>query len=597
MQGFIYILNLVGIENTASHLLMHNNVSNVVDKVISSFELYQVTIFADDMNNQLYNLLVRSISNKSPTVLVDLKVTTKYHDDQFSRITIWRNPRSFTLYIIFQDKLNFDEVNRMINHLINYSPHSIRPKCLLISSDIGVPPEKIIYKEILMQAWILNFLDFSILSVDQNHIIHHVYNPFTNIYIEKPIDMTDELFPDKLMNVNNYPLKVAVFDYPPFIDVKITENSSMKIGGSLVSILKILSEKLNFSNNFVHYETNSSIFKTVYQILEELESNELDVLPLPCYMSSVLQSYNVLISKATDISKSSAFVPILKISKEYVSINTIIYLLVMPIVIYSFILVSRILRFSSENWNEMYILQTLLGTPQSKQKHDKTAERIIYLSLIILSIIYLNNAFSSLFKITVIQNEVNLNTFHEIYKADLPIYMTSNIYKTLYNESNAKIEKFFIKLKPKVRVMDHIKCLNQLLTNQDQICFAPHFFSCFYIENYIKHNSDHKPVKVSDISTFVDNVAIPFKSASPYAEKFNNILIRVLESGIWKKLIQPTNLLRWDKQQVFRNTNFIKQITIILCLGYSLAVLVLIVEIINDNTYFMRHLKNLRLSL
>lgn len=61
-----------------------------------------------------------------------------------------------------------------------------------------------------------SFLDFSILVVRNNDSVIHHYNPFTNIYQKQKLQGIVKMFPDKLGNMNKYPLRIPVFNLPPF---------------------------------------------------------------------------------------------------------------------------------------------------------------------------------------------------------------------------------------------------------------------------------------------------------------------------------------------------------------------------------------------
>ena len=347
----------------------------------------------------------------------------------------------------------------------------------------------------------------------------------------------------------------------------------------MFTIMETFSEKLNFCINTVYFRTQTSLSDTFSEIFRNLQNDNIDVMSMNSFVGSVLYYSNLTFSKSVGMSKSSAFVPILKHVKVQISMGSIIYLSSVPVIVCCFILVSRILRFPLKNWQVIHILQILLGITSPKQFRT-IRQRIIFFTLIILSLKHSSEVFLSLLSITMIDDELLLNTFEEIHKSNLTVYLTSHAYIALYEQEKQDIEEILVDLKPKIHKTDLVDCLTNLLESQNSICISPYFYSMFFIDNYVKQHPDHKSVKVSDASLFEDNVALPFKAASPYVEKFNEILTKMLESGIWEKIITQVKFVRWDTNKNSNRYLFPTQLVIILSIGYVMAVLSFAAELI-----------------
>ena len=87
-------------------------------------------------------------------------------------------------------------------------------------------------------------------------------------------------------------------------------------------------------------------------------------------------------------------------------------------------------------------------------------------------------------------------------------------------------------LELKIKPINHISdCISLLQNTKNSICMMP----LFYYE-YLKvkfRNSDGSPtVKVSKISLYSEFMTFAFEKASPFAEKFDKILQRIVESGL-----------------------------------------------------------------
>lgn len=225
-----------------------------VTKLLISLKPYQITIFKDVSIKQTkeQNLFFQNIVSQSLSVLIELTDIEKTKDNRILNKTIFKNPWKSSVYIILAQEngkgSNLKEKFFIINTIIELSSIPTRPKCLLIfwkknfGSEDGV-------KKILHYAWNKKFLDFIVLIKSSfNSSVFINYNPFTQTYNVKYLKNTSEIFPDKLIDVNKYPLIMPVFHSMPDLTYEEDENGTVvKVWGDEYAYIEIILCKLNFS--------------------------------------------------------------------------------------------------------------------------------------------------------------------------------------------------------------------------------------------------------------------------------------------------------------------------------------------------------------
>lgn len=139
-------------------------------KWINDLNAYSIKIFTNHLkisNDQISFL--KNLMTNCPATLIDLiikrieQITTKR---RFSKIT---NDPTLTLYFHVRN-WKFSDI---FNDIIKISPASTRPKTLFLATNTREE------KNILIKAWSLKFLDFSIIKINSDgNYTFMTYNPF-----------------------------------------------------------------------------------------------------------------------------------------------------------------------------------------------------------------------------------------------------------------------------------------------------------------------------------------------------------------------------------------------------------------------------------
>lgn len=180
----------------------------ILHELIDDLNPYVIIIFTDNLKkiNTKQNIFLRNLANQNPTVKIDLDNISQTNDNRSFELTVFINLRRSAICIILPSEKS--ETSRILDTIVNTSAVSSRCKTVLIlPTNCSDRAEK----KILIKAWNLKFLDFSIVKTDiyDNHTFETY--PFTNVYYKKKISNDkNSIFPDKLKNVHGHPLKTQV---------------------------------------------------------------------------------------------------------------------------------------------------------------------------------------------------------------------------------------------------------------------------------------------------------------------------------------------------------------------------------------------------
>ena len=563
------ISSIYGVENVSIDIL--------INKIFNHKNVNQTVIFLSDIDIARQNAFIRKMTDRAPALLIDITTITKTDDTRFFELPVLKYPRSSAPFIFLQnhdsDKLHLDRIHRMLDKFIMNAPNAVPPRCLLILFSRNTMMDDGCLRNLLIKYWSLRFIDFTVIKLSRNDSVMLNYNPFLDTYNEERLDSTSEIFPNKLTNLNNYPIKIAAFDYDPFIILSKNE-TQVDISGTESGYIKILSEKLKFTLDIVNV-SKSSIFDSFEDALRLIESNQAQIIALECYAGIYLYGHNVTIGRTTDIGKYVLITPISWVSKVNVSLNTFISILLYPMLIYSVFAIAVVLKLPLGHWKGIYIFQTLLCSPLVRQPKD-TPHRIIYLSLILISMTHSNNVFSSLLDIKVTHDEEPFDTFEQVHQSGLPIIVPKLLYDKFFENSD---DQAFLSLKSQMRVMDPIKGLNYSPPHHRRQIYVT---SIPYARYFIASSENRYKVKSMKITgpTLYDGIAsFPYERGCVFAEIFDRIIQRIIESGI--PTLWNTNGSGYDleKPKEGRENVFFSEIILILSVGYLISAVAFVLEI------------------
>lgn len=536
---------------------------------------YEMTIFTDTKEPvySKYNHFFQNLVSQVPAISINL--FQNLSDRRICNVSTLQNPRQSTIYTVFinDEEIKIQDIFHTLDKLISISPASSRPKCLLVlptsRNQLFCRNE---LEQILRRAWFLKFIDFTILKLD---VIVQVinWNPFTDTYKVENASNVNEIFPDKLYNVNKYPLNLLVFRREPFLLAeKDNDSEIININGTEYPYIQMIANKLNFEINPT-LETHEYFTLLLENALTKLEKNKASLLPMKLFMHTRLFGKKIVFGHPYGVNKLAIIVPNLTESRYNFSPNMFLPIVTFPMIIVVFSILNRALKFESKSLETIEIFRTLVGF--SSKQPQKTAERIVFTTLAILSIIYTNVLlfnFISDMKLELVDKK--FGTIKEILDSKIPTYT--------YHKSNENDPKDIQRLFSQSMTLKEDKdCAQKIAKTGNAICIVNYLAAEIYVKRYL--SSKGFPImKIAPLTMRTEPIAFAFESGSPFAERFTQIFEWIFESHIFERN-QAHPEIQFDQPKTSSTTSISilnKQLVFTLIVGYSLGIVTFVVEVI-----------------
>ncbi|XP_043462198.1 uncharacterized protein LOC122498502 [Leptopilina heterotoma] len=505
-------------------------------------EIKQVLLFVNV--TRISNECTRNI----PTILIDDQNITKDHfltriNKQFFEI-----PRS-TLFVI--SCFNYDDaltaVSKIVTFLTICAPFKIRPKVLIIEK------QRINCKKVLRLMWSKNFLDVTVLRIYFKHsksvsflstksdfITQQLFlNPFSAKFVNVTVSSKVNLFPDKLKNLHGYPLKIAFFHYPPYVNIfrNSTGHVTYLDGFDVVNV-KALAKAKNFRMvEKISERTTWPVFNCIKEknidMFLDLMYNEIQFIgdqsgrPAGCLSKLIELSHfyqNIyhyaLVPKSRE--KSSNLIN----KWDVFSVVTFIYLLL------SVWIVAKLLQFNPINWQIAYLLQLSLGwnTPNEPKR---LIERIVMGSMIINCFFYSSEIYST-FTSTSIPSMPSdeIETLDDLFASNLSLHVFPNIYLAVSRDATGNAKKFYDRAV--VTTARDEECIEYLLKHRNISCMIRHAKAQLAA---IKYRNEYGQPLTKVLKEYLSFLPSTFymEEGSPYVKSVEEYLIKIGEAGIFSQ--------------------------------------------------------------
>ncbi|OXU27355.1 hypothetical protein TSAR_005190 [Trichomalopsis sarcophagae] len=395
-------------------------------KIQCDLQPYQVVMITNRSHHDLSveeNILHQSIIREIPVKLVDIKQPDA--DTLFSQPE-FRNPRHVVFYLAVMRKTINSNITEstltIIDLLASLSPVHRQPKCLIIifSDDSGSDDS---FYQILKFAWTKKILDITILQVKNGMILTHIYNPFRQRITQQPFGIQTNIFPDKLKNMMGYPVNMMIWDRPPFLNlVEDKKEKIIKFKAIYYSLTELLSEKLNFTIKYPRRTYERDISTISEMQVSGLSDGTLNMSPIILPLTTFNPNWKIEIGAFLLWSKYVVVVPIISPTHILVPFRILVYTSILAVTLAISIFSIRYFKFERRYWKVNYLLQILLNMTIPKTPRN-SYERIFFVCLVWLSMMYFNVLFASLHDVNLIHDGVAYDTFEEIDNSDMSIYV------------------------------------------------------------------------------------------------------------------------------------------------------------------------------
>lgn len=529
----------------------------------------------------------------SRTTVISMETTFKIKSSSLSLFYNARQNSQF-ISILSPSTLQGAITNQFYNTLefiINLSPNTTRPRCLFITST-REEISKNLKNEWLLHAWRKKFIDTTILEILplKNLSIIEYYNPFTDVSTTEVISQKLEIFPNKLGNMYQYPLRVSVIHRPPSVNLeRNTSGDVIAINGSDYGCIKYMSDKMNFSMRLMApivlgYDeqllkyNNSRLLDLFEQDYIDVSGNQI-FLYLYSFEGENQLGYQSVASYFDDL---IIMVPVYPMPLWKLQFTTILVLVMIFVHVTVMYLSARLCGFNSRYWLPLRILQILFGI-SSPRVPSRMPERVFFLTLALISFQYSTVMYATVAGLRLTdRDEGPFNNLEDLKNSDLVIE-TRDVYANVL--ASSADDTLMEMLKKTKLVQGIMNCPTRAFQSRNIACLMDKSIALSSMEKY--RNSPHK-MKIMEYVFLRAPKGLLFSKASPFIPEFNRLMRRISEYGVWWRWYTPADKkskcckvsrtdIIFSKDPLLKN-----KLRVILISGCILSIVAFISEVIVD---------------
>ena len=585
-------------------------VDSLTKYITQNSKIRQVTFFANFEHPIHPNMeeILNEVSKKVPTIVTDTKELTVQNSSILDNAS---NPSS-TLYIYYQDsRSTILPLDNIIDSVAERFGVKTRPKLLLVLFTRVLHDT---LQKLLEYAWThQDFLDFTIIELCGNEekiediigvessgtisVIHQL-NPFKKIYIRQIWTSDTEWFPNKLENMWGHPLKIGIGNYPPYATVKFNDRLELiEFSGINSELMKDLGRVLNFSLDLLRLATflPKKFDITLLEVQKVLEERKVDVLANP--FSSVLG--DSLRSVMIRESQLCAIVPVMTRTSLPLSLRFVLAPLVSFAIVASFSILKQMFRFRGRIWQPFNILRVFFGIGVDHRPVGN-ADRTIFVCLLFVSSIFSTTIYTDLTDVSLrIDGEREFNSFDDLDSSGLTPFIEAARYDTAFASNDHVLNSIKKKTLNLTQSLQH--CIRTAVEYKNVTCIMTD--SQFGASEMIE-SKDRDRLKIAQPCFAIAEATLYFAKGSPYRSRINHVLRMLRDTGFLHKWYNPERDSSKSKGEMHwqsvpgtkQNMKLIRnQLLAVAIVGYSVAFLALVAEIVTSKIVKYRLFRRLKI--
>ena len=555
---------------------------------VKEFRPFQTIIMIDGrVDIKETKKIVKDIIKETPSRVINF---LEESPNDFRSSVAFRSIHETTIFLTIQSEET--DPKAPLEFLMKVSGPYTHPRCLMIIFLEGTSGSR---EELLRFGWSKNFLDLTVIDLKQNwdqqlqsedleRVVYHYFNPFNDTY-QRSYFRGEPIFPNKLLDLKGYEMKVESYHVPPMVFVA-SNLSAPSVYGPEVNIVSVLSEKMNFkvsqdlSENVIGRPTcNGS--KTM-GLVGKLERNEMR------FMTNNL-AYRVRCKEdpitTIFITEKISFFPLVPIltqtSYSWSTTRESSYMGLLICLIVIFIsLVLRLLNFDKRFWKPFNFVAMLLGIPVPEDV-SKVSDRIALTFILFGFWLFSTAFFVVLTDFNIIAESMELiNSLEDLEKSNLVPLMNSNIYRNLMSmKKDPTLEALMKKSTDTYHSQEN--CVQLLLQGKNVTCVSFESESHFAILQNLDETGLPK-MKILKESFVEAPKAMFFETNSPFVPEIERILGWFEQSGLrgkWNKDFEPPTVRR-ETISFSDTSNLAVNLVFFLLLGYGISILAFIGELL-----------------
>ena len=589
--AFLYL----GQTTKSTNFVESDWLKGLVTYITKNSQKHQVVLIIEDNDGAMNKKsqieeIINEITKKTPS----FRITFQEATNQTGRYpTLENDARATTLFILILVSNNESFSARLsepLKFLTRLSKEKSLPKCLIIHL---LTESGFTYKKFLQNSWAKRFLDMTVVEIKQNNAMQnlmilspirqqetailHQFNPFNKVYTSEVYSAKAQWFPDKVRNLHGYKLKSVFLRQLNYQKVKPFMNT--------------ISKTMKFTTNLTEMETNiwrkfGCRKNETFGKLADLFEHKIQIIANPFFWTSSCGATAELQQVTLNFRSLHAIVPRIIIHKlTIVLTQKFIYTLVMIIFLVAAVhFIPCNCKFEKRFWQPMHILQIIVGMSVPEDPR-KVKDRIIFGSSLITSFILSGYFFTILTEVGFDTGyEIKLDTLEDLDKSGLIPVFHPDGYKLIKIVENFHIQNLSKKAKFYSDNFTNVDCIKNALEFKNVSCIMPYEA----LENALQViGNRRKELRVLDELVIYSTFAWLLEPGSPYFDRFQGIIHKLLENGMiakWK-FLNPSRV-DWLKDQYFdfseedQSRKLLHQLLSIFLIGYLVAFIVFVGELI-----------------
>lgn len=279
-------------------------------------------------------------------------------------------------------------------------------------------------------------------------------------------------------------------------------------------------------------------------------------------------------------------VPITYTENSKINFKIIFYAGLTAMIILVELIMIKVLKFTPNIWTPFYVFSLLFGVTVPKKPY-KRMEKLIYISLAVVSIKYSSDVFAVFTGDDVTKDkETVFDAFEEIKRPTLTLYIGKTHFQDKVNYDDEIIQN----LKAHSKLVSVAEdCYRKLSSQKDRFIFNSAIYVGYMMKKY--SNPDRSPrMKLSNPIVLGDYFAHVFAKNSPYIEIFDKKFEQIFESGLHDSIYYGKNYLPnyrvRNQHGEFKPSNDLKYQLIIFFTGCIFAIIIFVFELLSKCKLF-----------
>ena len=593
---FAFIILFFNVPEVSNEQKWVKRLTKYIKKEMQVFQT--VLIIGEDAeikDNRIFNI-VSKIHQEIPSQVISLSITNTRKTRMSTKLLHQSFETTFFISIVSLEKndKNLQNVDT-IQFLKQLVAKKARPKCLMIALPKNM---KLSYRELFVYMWSNYFLDFTVLEIvekrdensgldwKQDRIITSVnyFNPFNGIYTTEKFTEKIKLFPNKLLDLNGFEMKVGSFHFPPYAYVK--RNASgypVEVSGPDALIAKALSKRMNFKlsevpsrkESFGSWNCNNKNKRTGFAYL--LANNEIRFITNQGGTLANCERQSV-ISRSTGSVTTCILIPILP-DKIYIISSTMkwIYFVLLVFIVR---IITILLRFDNEVWSWFEILRGTLGFTVPREP-SRLSERIAFVAILMAFLILSFKIFAILTETKLTKkSEITIDTLEELNRTNLtPMTIQKSVY-AMRKLNDPVIQALTNKSSIVSKTQE---CIDMLVQGKNVACILRELTALIAIRNHTKLSKKPR-MKIVKERLYSRHKFLRLEPSSPFVQQIDAIISRLIQSGLiyhWEKQFLPRERKsnQWETEEL-KSVSILIPLIFFITFGCSLSIIVFICEML-----------------